>query len=211
MKMNKLEHNKQIKKEALFNTAFDLFMTKGINKTTISDIVQKAGVAKGTFYLYFSDKYDVRNKLVSKKAGELFSKGYKELKLTNITGTEDSIIYIIDYIINQLQKDRALVTFISKNLSWGIFRAALNTPIDEEENSQNFYERYMNLIEENGEKYKNPEIMLFSIVELVGGTCYSCILYHEPLTMDEYKPYLYDTIHSIFQQHKVNTARSLDM
>ena len=71
MKMNKLEHNKQLKKEALFNTAFELFMTKGINKTTISDIVQKAGVAKGTFYLYFSDKYDVRNKLVSKKAGEL--------------------------------------------------------------------------------------------------------------------------------------------
>lgn len=205
MKMNKLEHNKQIKKEALFNTAFDLFMTKGINKTTISDIVQRAGVAKGTFYLYFSDKYDVRNKLVSKKAGELFSKGYKELKLTNITGTEDSIIYIIDYIINELQRDRALVTFISKNLSWGIFRAALNTPIDEEENSPNFYERYMNLIEENGEEYKNPEIMLFSIVELVGGTCYSCILYQEPLTMDEYKPYLYDTLHSIFQQHKVNT------
>lgn len=204
MKMNKLEHNKQVKKEALFNTAFDLFMTKGINKTTISDIVQKAGVAKGTFYLYFSDKYDVRNKLVSKKAGDLFSKGYKELKATNITGTEDSIIYIIDYIINQLQKDKALVTFISKNLSWGIFRAALNTPVDKEENSPNFYERYMNLIEENGDHYKNPEIMLFSIVELVGGTCYSCILFQEPLTMDEYKPYLYKTIHGIFQQHKVN-------
>lgn len=204
MKMNKLEHNKQVKKEALFNTAFDLFMTKGINKTTISDIVQKAGVAKGTFYLYFSDKYDVRNKLVSKKAGDLFSKGYKELKATNITGTEDSIIYIIDYIINQLQKDKALVTFISKNLSWGIFRAALNTPVDKEENSPNFYERYMNLIEENGDQYKNPEIMLFSIVELVGGTCYSCILFQEPLTMDEYKPYLYKTIHGIFQQHKVN-------
>lgn len=203
MKMNKLEHNKQVKKEALFNTAFDLFMTKGINKTTISDIVQKAGVAKGTFYLYFSDKYDVRNKLVSKKAGDLFSKGYKELKATNITGTEDSIIYIIDYIINQLQKDKALVTFISKNLSWGIFRAALNTPVDKEENSPNFYERYMNLIEENGDQYKNPEIMLFSIVELVGGTCYSCILFQEPLTMDEYKPYLYKTIHGIFQQHKV--------
>lgn len=204
MKMNKLEHNKQVKKEALFNTAFDLFMTKGINKTTISDIVQKAGVAKGTFYLYFSDKYDVRNKLVSKKAGDLFSKGYKELKATNITGTEDSIIYIIDYIINQLQKDKALVTFISKNLSWGIFRAALNTPVDKEENSPNFYERYMNLIEENGDHYKNPEIMLFSIVELVGGTCYSCILFQEPLTMDEYKPYLYKTIQGIFQQHKVN-------
>lgn len=48
---------KQKKKDALFNTAFELFTTKGTNQTTISDIVNKAGVAKGTFYLYFKDKY----------------------------------------------------------------------------------------------------------------------------------------------------------
>ena len=46
--------------------------TKGLAKTTISDIVENAGVAKGTFYLYFKDKYDIRNKLISHKAGEHF-------------------------------------------------------------------------------------------------------------------------------------------
>lgn len=71
--MGKLEENKKVKKDALFNTAFDLFTTKGITKTTISDIVEKAGVAKGTFYLYFKDKFDIRNKLVAHKTGELFS------------------------------------------------------------------------------------------------------------------------------------------
>ena len=65
--MGKVESNKKQKKDALFNTAFELFTTKGTNKTTISDIADKAGVAKGTFYLYFKDKYDIRNKLVSYK------------------------------------------------------------------------------------------------------------------------------------------------
>ena len=51
--MGKLELNKKKKKDALFNTAFELFTTKGLTKTTISDIVDQAGVAKGTFYLYF--------------------------------------------------------------------------------------------------------------------------------------------------------------
>ncbi|MEG1741695.1 MAG: TetR/AcrR family transcriptional regulator, partial [Acetivibrio sp.] len=101
--MGKLDHNKQQKKDALFNTAFELFTTKGINKTTISDIVQKAGVAKGTFYLYFTDKYDVKNKLISKKAGDLFIKGERELRKTCIAGLEPSLIFIVDYIINQLQ------------------------------------------------------------------------------------------------------------
>ena len=69
--MGKVESNKKQKKDALFNTAFELFTTKGTNKTTISDIADKAGVAKGTFYLYFKDKYDIRNKLVSYKTKEL--------------------------------------------------------------------------------------------------------------------------------------------
>ena len=29
-----------------------LFMEKSVNKVTINDIVQRAGIAKGTFYLY---------------------------------------------------------------------------------------------------------------------------------------------------------------
>ena len=60
--MGKVDENKKKKKEALFNTAYELFTTKGINATAISDIVEKAGVAKGTFYLYFKhtrDKYSM--------------------------------------------------------------------------------------------------------------------------------------------------------
>ena len=48
--MGKLELNKKRKKSALYNTAFELFTTKGLAKTTISDIVENAGVAKGTFF-----------------------------------------------------------------------------------------------------------------------------------------------------------------
>ena len=44
--MGRVEENKKKKKEALFRTAYELFTTKGINSTAISDIVEKAGVAK---------------------------------------------------------------------------------------------------------------------------------------------------------------------
>ena len=72
--MNKLELNKKIKRDSLLESAFSLFTSKGINKTSISDIVQQSGVAKGTFYLYFKDKYDLRNMLIAKKACQLFRK-----------------------------------------------------------------------------------------------------------------------------------------
>lgn len=57
--MGKLEANKQQKLTSLLNTAFNLFTTQGVTKTSIAEISQKAGIAKGTFYLYFKDKYDI--------------------------------------------------------------------------------------------------------------------------------------------------------
>ena len=59
--MGKVDTNKKLKENSLLKTAFEFFTTKGFSKTSITDIVSKAGVAKGTFYLYFKDKYDIKN------------------------------------------------------------------------------------------------------------------------------------------------------
>lgn len=44
------------KKENIVHAAIQMFREKGIDKTTVSDIVKNAGIAQGTFYLYFSSK-----------------------------------------------------------------------------------------------------------------------------------------------------------
>ena len=104
--MGKLENNKQQKRTSLLDTAFKLFTTQGVSKTSIAEISQKAGIAKGTFYLYFKDKYDIRNKLISHEASKLFKNAVNALELHikeqqisdpsfTITFTEE-IIFIAD-------------------------------------------------------------------------------------------------------------------
>ena len=66
--MGKVDENKHQKMDALFQSAYDLFLNQGIEKTSISDIAKKAGVAKGTFYLYFADKYEIRDRLIGQPA-----------------------------------------------------------------------------------------------------------------------------------------------
>ena len=44
------------KKGRLLSAAKEIFAEKGLEKATISEIVKKAGMAQGTFYLYFSSK-----------------------------------------------------------------------------------------------------------------------------------------------------------
>ncbi len=41
----------------------ELFAKKGFDKTTVDEIVARAGVAKGTFYLYFKSKDDLIKEL----------------------------------------------------------------------------------------------------------------------------------------------------
>lgn len=195
--MGKLEVNKKKKKAALFNTAFELFTTKGLAKTTISDIVEQAGVAKGTFYLYFKDKYDIHNKLVSHKTGELFFRAHEALEKSELTEFEDQIHFIIDFILTELDQNRTLLLFISKNLAWGVFKGAFEEKMPDED--YHFYQSYLNLLSKNGRTYRNPELLLFTIIELVGSSCYSCILYQQPVSLVEYRPYLHKAIDGIMQ------------
>lgn len=198
--MGKLEINKKQKKDALLESAFSLFTSKGIQKTSISDIVEKSGVAKGTFYLYFKDKYDIRNMLISHKASRLFHNADQALMDENIDNITERIIFLADHIINQLCENKVLLSFISKNLSWGIFKSALITPSDDSD--INFYDIYKKLIYNAECQFKDPEIMVFMLIELISSTCYSSILYDEPVSIDKLKPYLFDSIRDIINRHK---------
>ena len=59
--VGRLDEKKKKKREDLLNATYELFTSKGVFDTSISDIVKKANMAKGTFYLcllYTSDAAD---------------------------------------------------------------------------------------------------------------------------------------------------------
>lgn len=57
------ERRKEEKRKLIFNTAAKVFVQNGYHKTTVKDIVDKAGVSVGTFYLYFENKEDIFEKI----------------------------------------------------------------------------------------------------------------------------------------------------
>ncbi len=202
--MGKWDSNKKQKLEALLNTGFELFQSQGINKTSIADIAEKAGVAKGTFYLYFKDKYDLRNRLIAHKSSQLFEMAYKALEASDIDrNLEDDLIFIVDYILDYLNNNKPLLTFMYKDLSWGVFKKALTeTTIDDEDINFNYL---YNLMVQNAKaEIHDPEIMLFLIIELVGATAYSSIIYKDPIDLDKLKPHLYNTIRNIIKEYTIH-------
>lgn len=202
--MGKVETNKMQKLNALLSTAYELFTTKGVNKTSIDEISKAAGVAKGTFYLYFKDKYDIRNKLISHESSRLFRRAKTALDEYQIQTKQfefsDQIIFIADYVINELAKNPSLLKFIAKNLSWGVFKQALTKNLDSED--INCEEVFYEMINEAEEEICAPELMIYQIIELVSSTVYSSILYEEPVDIETLKPYIYRSIRTIIANHQ---------
>lgn len=192
---NKVEENKKNKENSLLETAFKLFTEKGIKDTSIQEIVDNAGVGKGTFYLYFKDKYDLQEQLIARKSYKLFNEALNNLDKEKIDKFDDQIIFIINYILDELTKNQILLKFIAKNLSSGLYNEKIN--LLKEKSGINVKELFINGIKENHLKIKNPEVTLFMIIELAGSTCFSCILKKDPLSIEEFKPYLYSAIKSI--------------
>lgn len=201
-----MKNDKEEKENRLLNTAFRLFTEKGIKETSIQEIVDNASVAKGTFYLYFRDKYEIRDILIVKKSQKLFEDSLKSLRKNYISDFSDSIIYIINYVIDELTKNPLLLKFISKNLSWGVYNKAVLNIYDKTGNDTNneltLHDLFINGIKENNIKLSNPDVTLFMIIELVGSTCFNSILYKEPLPIEEYKPYLYKTIQNLIKSEE---------
>jgi AcrR family transcriptional regulator len=67
----KRDANRRLRTWELQEAAMKLFLTASIAAVTIDEIVQVAGVAKGSFYRYFKDKEDLVDALMAPVASEL--------------------------------------------------------------------------------------------------------------------------------------------
>ena len=189
--MGRLEENKKLKLTCLMDTAFQLFTTQGIAKTSIADIAQQAGVAKGTFYLYFKDKYDLHEKLVIRKSEQLFQHALEQSGYQDQPDPTGKLLTIIDDVLYQLRDNKLLLQFINKNLSWGVFRRAIGKW---EPDYPAIFEEILGSIPSDR---KSLAIEVYTILELVGSTCYTVILNGDPVDLDTYLPYLHRSILAI--------------
>ena len=189
------------KENRLLESAFKLFTEKGLKDTSIQGIVDESNVAKGTFYLYFKDKYELRDILIEKKSKKLFTDAVNELRKNYIKSLDDQIIFIVNHIINELSKNTILLKFISKNLSWGVYSKTVNKLYQKSESEEDgIHTLFLKGIKEQNIKLKNPDVTLYMIIELVSSTCFNSILYNEPLPIEEYKPFLYDAIRKLMHE-----------
>lgn len=191
MTMGLTEDKKQWKRVSLMDSAFQLFTTQGIAKTSIEDIANKAGVAKGTFYLYFKDKYDIHQRLIQRHAGQLFRHAVESSGYQTLPAAADKILAITDDVLYQLQQNRRLLRFLGRELSWSSLRQAADAI------GADYRPVFEDIFGDGVLEDTDRRIEIYTILELIGSTCHSVILESEPVDIDTFRPYLHRSIRAI--------------
>lgn len=189
-----VEKNKREKEQKLYKGAYDLFLEQGIENTRVDQIAKKAGVAKGTFYLYFEDKHDLIKKLIHRKSYKLAKEGLEKTRDMHFEKFEDSIIYFINYIIEYLKENRLMLKIITKNFSNGLYTDERDKNLEGIEEVNSILEIFISNLKKKGYSEEESRLTLYMIIELVGSIAYNSIIFNEPTDIDNIKPILFKKI-----------------
>lgn len=187
---------KEDKRKRLLDAAYDLFIKDGVSNTTISQICEKAGIAKGTFYLYFTDKEDILRALTKKLSLNLLDIAYSKVKDSSDTFVEKLVI-MANALLEMAKEDPDFLLIMKKDFVW---------PITEEE-FLTTDEKIMKSIREAIEKYAIVSsisehqilVRLYALISMLCSVAYSSIIDHFPDTIDSLKPELFSMIRNSFE------------
>lgn len=194
--MANMEEKKTIKRNKILDAASALFLDKSFASTAIDDVVKMAGVAKGTFYLYFKDKYDLLDQIVAHKTAEMFGEGVRRLR--EVSGYEsfslkEKIMFITEYAEDYLAEHRELAALLSRNLS-SCFRRFVSGGSEELTGTVSVFTEAFSA--EGYSEYQAKKI-IYLITETVGSVCCEAVMGTGPFTLEEIRPVLNSAVANI--------------
>jgi len=130
---------RQARRAQVLRHAKRIFARKGYHRTNVADIIARAGIARGTFYLYFQNKKDLFEELLEQVVGELTT-SIPRLRVgpehpSPVQQLRDNLGRVLSYVLAERE-----LTDILLNHSTGFDREL-------DEKIQDFYDRIAALIQ----------------------------------------------------------------
>ncbi|AOP32951.1 hypothetical protein A0128_03150 [Leptospira tipperaryensis] len=115
--MKKINLNKQRgkeRKEDILQCARKFFFSQGYDSTSVNDIIDELGIAKGTFYHHFNSKEELLMELTTTLSDEITAGLLSEVKSRNPKNTLDKLKIIHELHFDWVKKNPEMVFFFLK-------------------------------------------------------------------------------------------------
>jgi AcrR family transcriptional regulator len=108
--MRRISKPPEERKQELIDAAQRLFLTKGYERTAVSDIVREVNIAQGTFYYHFRSKNDILEEVARKSIASLVEK-ISEIAERGGDDALDKLNELLDEIAGYANSNRELAVF----------------------------------------------------------------------------------------------------
>lgn len=172
------------KKMKILDTAFSLFRDSSVSATAIDDIVKAAGIARGTFYLYFKDKSDLLEQIILYKSTEYMKEILRDTFSSEKSGEFDFFELVREFLncfIDFLIKNREILPVMSKNISSCI----KNLPEFYDAEISEIYERLIGHMVNMGYTANGAHMTAFIVIDMTGSVCADAILHSKPFPIEQ--------------------------
>ena len=120
--------------DCITKALYQLIDKKPFDKITITEIVEKAGVSRISFYRHFDSKLDILNKKLNQMTDEFINDYYKDINNQNV---EENLLNLF----NIIYKYKDLGTALYKSNSQYLIQQQFHKVIDERISKFNIYKR----------------------------------------------------------------------
>lgn len=185
--MPSVEENKLKKRNKILDAAYNLFAKNGINTTPIDEVVKCAGVAKGTFYLYFHDKYDLMDQIILYKSAAIIKSVIAQMKNINTDNKMeaiDQLTFFVDAIIDYMIENKEMLSVISEKSSI-LYSLIIDNGDD---NIKLDFDYLTDIIVKLGNPPENAKKLLLLVSTMIFTTASNAILLRSPFTIEEIRP-----------------------
>ena len=182
--MPSVEENKLKKRNKILDAAYNLFAKNGINTTPIDEVVKCAGVAKGTFYLYFHDKYDLMDQIILYKSAAIIKSVIAQMKNINTDNkmeAVDQLTFFVDAIIDYMIENKEMLSVISEKSSI-LYSLIIDNGDD---NIKLDFDYLTDIIVKLGNPPENAKKLLLLVSTMIFTTASNAILSRSPFTIEE--------------------------
>lgn len=151
------------KEKIIVKAAAKIFAKKGFHRTKVSDIVKAAGIARGTFYLYYNSKTELFEKLLDELMVNVI-KNFADIDYHTLNTTDDfynHILKVSQRFKDLVLKNRDLALIFLKEL--GMVGGKFQKKLESYHNGlMNISKEFLNYCYNKGITTKvNPEIISY--------------------------------------------------
>lgn len=175
------------KRSRIQNAAIQLFQEQGVEATSVNEIVKRANVAKGTFYVYYKDKKELISQILTKQHGcllnDILNASFEKAMQHNTCWIKT----FVDELITYYAMHPKLLRTIQKNIA---------SILDTKEHRDMVFmhiermQDFLQLLRRDDESLSQALNRFLMMMEVIGFVCYNAVYFEQPAPLEELLPEL---------------------